>query len=109
MSEQMERRKHFRSRLRLRISRLEGLTGLTSGDLWTSDVSAGGMYFCAHLAGRPRPGEDVAFELAVPPGEGYSSSSGRIRGTGKVIRSIPVGEAGMGVAVQFTRSLALQF
>lgn len=107
---QKDRRRFRRARLRLRIARLEGLgQGRGREDLWTTDVSAGGMFFHAPLVDEPAVGTNLTFELRVPPGEGYSSSAGKVRGSGKVIRAVAGGGAGTGLAVQFTRSLALDF
>jgi hypothetical protein len=105
-----DRRKFRRTRLRLRIARLKGLDlSAVAGSLWTTDVSAGGMFFHAPLAAEPKVGARVSFELDVPPGEGYSASEGKIRGSGKVVRAVPVAESNVGLGVQFTRPLALQF
>lgn len=104
------RRQYRRTRLRLRIAQLEGVGMLPeTHDLWTTDVSAGGMFFSAPLAAEPAPQTPLSFELNVPPGEGYSTSAGTVRGSGKVVRAIPVAEDQTGVAVQFTRPLALDF
>lgn len=108
--EQENRRKFSRARLRLRIARLEGLDPIDQPkDLWTSNVSAGGMFFHVPLATEPAVGAALSFELSVPPGEGYSSSAGKVRGTGQIIRALPLTKTASGVAVQFTQPLALQF
>jgi hypothetical protein len=105
-----DRRQFRRTRLRLRIARLEGLDEIAEGqEVWTADVSAGGMFFRVPLTGQPALGTDLAFELSVPPGEGYSHSAGKVRGSGKVVRALHIPDAGTGVAVQFTRPLALDF
>lgn len=102
------RRQFRRARLRLRISHIQGLaTTGQAGELWTTDVSAGGMFLQAPLAQEPSLGHPVSFELTVPPGEGYSSSGGTVCGTGKVIRVVSAGIPG--IAVEFTRPLALRF
>ena len=107
---QDERRQYRRARLRLCIARVEGLHPAGDPpDLWTSNVSAGGMYFQADLADQPDIGSSLSFEIHVPPGEGYSTSAGRVRGSGKVIRVQTGAEVGTGVAVQFTRPLAFDF
>ncbi len=104
------RRKYRRTRLRLRVARLEGLAPPPhQGESWTSDVSAGGMLFHVPLASQPRLGTALSFELSIPPGEGYSSAAGKVRGAGKVIRTLPESETLAGVAVQFTRPLSLEF
>ncbi|HUT00866.1 MAG TPA: PilZ domain-containing protein [Phycisphaerae bacterium] len=105
-----DRRKHRRTRLRLRIARLEGFgPALQEEDLWTSDVCAGGMLFQVPLPSEPNLETSLSFELNVPPGEGYSSSAGRIRGSGRVVRALPVSDKMTGVAVQFTQPLSLDF
>jgi len=105
-----ERRKHRRTRLRLRVSRIEGLPIQDSAVvLWTSDVSPGGMYLQAPVVEPAAVGSPIAFELSIPPGEGYSLSAGRIRGSGKVIRIEPSAEPMAGIAVGFTSPLALDF
>ena len=105
-----ERRKHPRTRLRLRIAEIDGL-GVhdTAGDLWTCDISPGGMYLQAHVADNELLGKGVSFELSIPPGEGYSVSAGRIRGSGKVVRIDHAAERMAGVAVGFTSPLSLDF
>ncbi len=77
--------------------------------LWTCDVSAGGLYF--HLTGDETfgNGDEITFELAVPPGEGYSVCEGRISGRGNVLRTESSGKSGCGVAVQFNEPLSLDF
>lgn len=105
-----ERRQYHRARLRLRVARLEGLPPPADPeDLWTRNVSAGGMYLQAPFAEEPLVDADVVFELIVPPGEGYSVLPGRIRGTGKVVRTVRLEGDQTGLAVQFTRPLALVF
>jgi len=78
--------------------------------LWTNDISAGGILFEVVAETPPAQGAPVAFELHVPPGDGYSASTGRIRGVGKVVRTVrfPDRDA-LGVALQFTESLGLEF
>ena len=105
-----ERREHRRTRLRLRISRIEGLTLQdAAGDLWTRDVSPGGMYLQAPVVDPVAVGTRIAFELSIPPGEGYSLSAGRIRGSGKIVRIEPSAEPAAGIAVGFTSPLSLDF
>jgi len=105
----VDRRNYRRTRLRLRVTRVEGLGPSAQGDFWTSDVSAGGMLFHVPLASQPHLGTTLSFELSVPPGEGYSSSAGKVRGSGKVIRALPESERLAGVAVEFTEPLSLEF
>ena len=109
MSKQ-ERRKHRRTRLRLRISRIEGLP-IQDGEvaLWTCDVSPGGMYLQAPVVEHAAVGSPITFELSIPPGEGYSLSAGRIRGNGKIVRIEPSAEPMAGIAVGFTSPLAMDF
>jgi hypothetical protein len=107
---QDERRQYRRARLRLRIARMEGLQPLGDlSDLWTTDVSAGGMYFHAGFGEQPDVGAALSFEMHVPPGEGYSTSAGKVRGSGRVIRLHGGEQGATGVAVQFTRPLAFDF
>ena len=104
-------RRHFRrARLRLRIGRVEGLKTVASDDeLWTADVSPGGMFFRAALLQPPSAGQAVSFELEVPPGAGYWASDGRVRGSGRIVRAKPIGEDYVGVALEFTCPLTLDF
>jgi hypothetical protein len=102
------RRQFRRVRLHLRVSHIQGVdTPGAAGNLWTTDVSAGGMFLHVPPSEEPPLGRPVSFELAVPPGEGYSSSGGTVSGTGKVVRVVSVGTPG--VAVEFTRPLAFRF
>jgi hypothetical protein len=105
-----ERRKHRRTRLRLRVSRIEGLPIQNSvGNLWTRDVSPGGMYLQVPVVETAFVGTRIAFELSIPPGEGYSLSAGLISGSGQVVRIEPSAEPMAGIAVGFTSPLALNF
>jgi len=107
---QADRRQFRRTSLRLRISQLGGLgQDCDQSELWTSDISAGGMYFHVPLPAALARGTYLTFELTVPPGEGYSSSAGKVRGSGQVVRSALASGLGTGVAVQFTKPLALDF
>jgi len=102
------RRQYRRVRLRLRVSHMQGMEASAgTAELWTTDVSAGGMFLHISPGEQPLLGRPVSFELAVPPGEGYSSSGGSVCGTGKVVRVALAGTPG--VAVEFTRPLALRF
>ena len=104
------RRRFRRTQLRLRLARLEGLDpACDTSDVWTTDVSAGGMHFHIPLDAEPDPGTYLTFELSVPPGEGYSSSAGKVRGSGRIVRTGPSPDFGIGVAVEFTKPLALDF
>lgn len=105
-----ERRTHRRTRLRLRITRLDGLCPTDGeGDFWTNDISTGGMYLHVPTEQVAEVGAAVSFELSIPPGEGYSLSSGRIRGNGKVVRVDRSAEITKGVAVGFISPLVLEF
>jgi hypothetical protein len=102
------RRQFRRVRLRLRVCHVQGMEApAAAGELWTTDVSAGGMFLHIPPSEKPPLGLPVSFELAVPPGEGYSSSGGSVCGTGKVVRVASAGTPG--VAVEFTRPLSLRF
>jgi hypothetical protein len=74
----------------------------------TSNVSAGGIFFRADAGAAPAHGHYMVFELAVPPGQGYSAKGGKIRGLGRVIRSQPLDDRNVGVAVRFTQPLAIE-
>lgn len=67
------------------------------------------MYIRTPLIDNPEVGTSLTFELSIPPGEGYSISPGRIRGSGKVVRVEPSAEPVAGVAIGFTSPLALEF
>jgi len=106
-----DRREYRRTSLRLPISRI-GASGRTlGGEFWTGNISAGGMYF---RAGSPAEtalgvGAELTFELTVPPGGGYWASAGTVRGTGMVVRAEPVASGDVGIAVQFSRPLSIDF
>ena len=51
----------------------------------------------------------LSFEIQVPAGVGYSASAGKIKGYGKVVRTDPLEGRTVGVAVEFTNPLALEF
>ena len=105
-----ERRRHHRASLRFPIRDIQGASQFAAcGGLWTSNVSAGGMFFQVTVPSPPREGQDLSFELVVPPGEGYSAAGGRIRGTGTVVRSCASQSGAAGIAVQFGRPLRLDF
>jgi len=103
-----ERRRFQRLKLRLPISRLSPCPDSPDETpLRTSNISAGGMYFELPADKGPEAGAEIAFELTIPPGEGYASSASRIRGSGRVVREAPCREGTVGVAVAFTQPLAL--
>ncbi len=109
MTEQ-ERREFRRLSLRLPVVGTEGGWRVPSSQrLWTRNISAGGMYMYVPPEHTPEQGVQVSFELNIPPGQGHSSSSGTVRGTGKVLRTEQVGQTRSGVAVQFTHPLMLDF
>ena len=106
-----DRRRCRRLEVRLPITRL----ALADQESWclpacTANISADGMYFHLPPEHAPRAGEGslMQFELAVPPGAGYSVSGGIIRGEGSVIRA-EVSEAGVGLALRFDRPLEVDF
>lgn len=77
----------------------------------TIDVGAGGV--CFSIADWPaQVGERIEFELAIPPGEGYSARAGRVHGSATVLRrqrlSNGAGER-WAVAAAFDRPLNLRF
>lgn len=106
-----ERRKEPRGSLRLAISRMSVRDSVREwvGRLWTTNVSAGGMYMrCgADVGAELSEGAEVTFELVVPPGGGYSASAGTVRGVGTVIRIENAQESVTGLAVQFAKPLAI--
>ena len=102
-----ERRRFQRLRLRLPISELSGLGGEQAAGLRTSNISAGGMYFQLPAGSEVEEQTTASFELTVPPGEGYAAAEGRIRGSGRVVRTEALPEGRLGVAVEFTHPLAL--
>ena len=102
-----DRRKSRRVRLQLPIAWARSAGA--GGKVWTTDVSAGGMYFWVPAAGAPGNGEELAFELSVPPGAGYSPSAGKVKGAGEVVRTTCLSTDRVGVAIRFTRSLDLEF
>lgn len=105
-----ERRKHRRLALRLKLARLDGLSmGELQADMWTANVSTGGMYVVVPCPEAPSPGVKLIFELDVPGGDGYSPSGGKIRGAGSVVRADGASNAGHGIAVRFLPPLALEF
>ena len=108
----VERRRYMRTRLRLAILRIAPGDGALPGGMWTSDVSAGGMYFrvSSGAAGPLGVGAEVSFELAVPPGGGYSGLAGTIRGAGRVVRTEQAEPEGpVGVAMRFSGPISVQF
>lgn len=105
-----DRRRFRRLKLTVPISRLGNSSPPgPAGPLLTKDISAGGMYFQMPADGGPAERSELFFELTIPPGEGYSTSGGRIEGTGQVIRTTRVGENKLCVAVRFTQPLSLNF
>jgi hypothetical protein len=52
---------------------------------------------------------ELVFEMHVPPGAGYSASAGKIKGAGRVVRAEPLPQGAVGLAVQFSNPLALEF
>lgn len=106
-----ERRQEPRASLRLAISRMSvrDLVRELGGHLWTTNVSAGGMYMrCdSEIGAELSEGTEVTFEMVVPPGGGYSASAGTVRGAGTVIRIEQVEKSVTGLAVQFAKPLAI--
>ena len=110
MTGKKERRKNRRASVRLGISAVRGVgTQSAYNDLWTTNISAGGMYF--HIPGRGGFPEEssLSFELTVPPGSGYSAVAGKITGSGRVVRTHALDNQTVGIAIQFTQPLALDF
>jgi len=67
------------------------------------------MFFHLPPERAPQIGEELSFQLAVPPGAGYSASAGKIAGSGRVVRAVPLPGSKVGVALCFTQSLSLDF
>lgn len=105
-----ERRRYRRLRLRLPVLLVGG--GDTSPPVspWvTGNVSAGGMYLHVPRERVPDGQTELSFEIQVPAGVGYSASAGKIKGSGKVVRTDPLEGETVGLAVEFTNPLALEF
>ena len=102
-----DRRTHRRLPLHLAVS-LAGRPA-SSGRWVTGNVSSGGMYLRVPAAEAPPAGSPLDFVLAVPAGQGHSSRDGAVRGSGCVTRLEELDEATVGLAVQFTKPLALHF
>ncbi len=102
---QNENRQHRRLPLRLTIAQVKGLKSAEA--LWTTNVSAGGMYLHLACDETPNPGLEVGFELLVPPGDGYSICPGRIHGKGTVLRATKIDSATTGIAVEFNHPPAM--
>ena len=108
--ESQERRRHRRLRLKFPVVLAGGGDVSGAAQQWvTSNVSAGGMFIQVPRECASACGEEVAFEMEVPPGAGYSAQAGKIKGAGRVVRAEPLGEGAIGMAVQFTDPLALEF
>jgi hypothetical protein len=102
-----ERRQHRRLPLHLAVS---GAGQPSSAGHWvTGNVSSGGMYVRVPACEAPPAGSPLDFVLAVPAGQGHSSRDGAVRGSGCVTRLESLDEATVGLAVQFTKPLALHF
>ncbi len=59
----------------------------------TINVSTGGLYFEADMLNGmsvPPLGSVLDFELTVPPGDGHFPYESRLRGTGRVVRCLPL-------------------
>jgi hypothetical protein len=102
-----ERRQHRRLPLHWSVS---GAGRLPSTGPWvTGNVSSGGMYLRIPAAEAPPAGSPLDFVLAVPAGGGHSSRDGAVRGSGCIRRLEELDGATVGLAVQFTKPLALHF
>ena len=112
MSEK-NRRRHGRVKLRLGVIRAEGaqygaVAAPGQDEWWTRDISAGGMYFVMPSGSAPGRGSVLAFELAVPPGEGYSTDGCRLMASGEVVRHVQQDDDTIGLAVKFADSPTVQ-
>ena len=104
-----ERRRFGRLAVSLPFASLQSDEDALPEGLCTSNISPKGMLFVTDRNAAPQEGQKVSFELVVPAGEGYSTSEGRISGTGKVVRAEAVPQLGIGIGVEFTEPLDLQF
>lgn len=107
MAEYDEKRSYRRVPLRLPVRTLLNPDGGESFELFTANVSAGGMLVRMPAQAAPDCGQNLRFELSVPPGEGYSVAPCRISGQGKVVRTDPGNTDQCEVAVRFTNRLSL--
>ena len=82
---------------------------MSGAEVWTSNISAGGMYFSVPAGQSIAPEAELEFELKVPPGSGYSVSGGTIKGSGHVVRTEAIEDSALGVAMSFNEPLALAF
>ncbi|MGC9453383.1 MAG: PilZ domain-containing protein [Phycisphaerae bacterium] len=106
MTDRPDRRSYRRVALHLPVRALNGCDHATS-ELFTTNVSPGGMLLRMPADSAPQNGQSVRFELTVPPGEGYSVSPCRVSGEGKVVRTDPGNTDQCEVAVRFTQRLSL--
>ncbi len=107
--DRQERRNHRRLPLHLSVAPVLETEG-PGGDEWlTRDISSGGMYVQAPQADAPEVEATLEFVMSVPPGAGYYSSEGKIRGSGQVLRRDELAGGAAGLAVRFTERLALEF
>ncbi|MFP3937498.1 MAG: PilZ domain-containing protein [Phycisphaerae bacterium] len=107
MADCQDRRSHRRVPLRLPVASLGDFAEGVRGGLFTTNVSPGGMLVRMPVDSAPRHGQEVRFELTVPPGEGYSVAPCLISGQGKVVRTDPGNANQCEVAVRFTQKLSL--
>ena len=105
-----ERRENRRLQLTLPVATTRVPWPSAAPDVaWTRDISSGGMYIHLPTSESPEEGLLLSFQMAVPAGEGYSTSPGVIRGTGCVVRTEMLAESQVGVAVKFTKPLTMEF
>jgi len=112
MSEE-NRRRYGRVKLRLGIVRAKGAESCVvpveaQGQWWTRDISVGGMYFVAPSDSVPEPGALLAFEVTVPPGEGYATHGCRFLASGQVLRHVEQDDGTTGLAVKFADTPSIE-
>jgi len=100
-----ERRRHRRLGLQLTVRSVQGLSWAMPPR--TSDISSGGMFFVADTAKSPSVGQELQFELTLPPGEGYWPRTSSILGRGQVVRVAEMPNGRQGVAIKFVQPLSL--
>lgn len=75
----------------------------------TLDIASGGMRLNGSASRCPDEGAEMAFELSMPPGAGYSVLAGKLRGTGQVTRALRESDGKVALGLRFTQPLALDF
>jgi hypothetical protein len=74
----------------------------------SSNVSAGGVYFQAHLEDDVQPGQRINLRIAIPPAVGRLETEGILEGQATVLRVDPLKNTRaerLGIACEFTEPL----